>query len=125
MARIHLLRLSLFHEHAPNDEEGRPIRKEGSPDEESSSTDSEAERLKQKPGWKGWALVKDPPDRSRLVRLDAPPMVLTTRSTRSGRTFGDENWDESVMGEKRESSVGQLSRQSSRLSVSEQQNNSL
>ncbi len=125
------------------DEEGRPIRKEGSPDEESSATDSEAERLKQKPGWKGalsclylvfrwltfpgfsgWALVKDPPDRSRLVRLDAPPMVLTTRSTRSGHTFGNENWDESVMGEKRESSVGKLSRQSSRLSVSEQQNKS-
>ncbi|KIO23616.1 hypothetical protein M407DRAFT_26904 [Tulasnella calospora MUT 4182] len=56
-----------------------------------SKIDSKAERVKSKPGWKGWALVTDPPDQSKLIKLDAPPLILTTRATRSGRTFGDES----------------------------------
>ncbi|KAG9019589.1 hypothetical protein FRB90_000053 [Tulasnella sp. 427] len=111
------------------DEDGRRIKSQSiepeEPEEESEAVESEAERVQSKPGWKGWALVKDPPDRSKLIKLDAPPMVLTTRATRSGRTFGDKNFptaDGSASvsgadGNRRESTASSLSRKSSRASV--------
>ncbi|KIO20522.1 hypothetical protein M407DRAFT_29839 [Tulasnella calospora MUT 4182] len=75
------------------DKEGRRIKScstkwQSQTVEEASESDSEDERVKSKPGWKGRALVQDPPDRSKLIQLDAPPLVFTTRATRSGRGFG-------------------------------------
>ncbi|KIO16819.1 hypothetical protein M407DRAFT_33527 [Tulasnella calospora MUT 4182] len=104
------------------DEEGRRIstKPQSHNAEEASGLDSEAERVKSNPGWKGalivclttgspfasvsvpqptnfpliislysvgQILVKDPSDRSKLIKLDAPPLILTTRATRSGRMF--------------------------------------
>ncbi|KIO20652.1 hypothetical protein M407DRAFT_29710 [Tulasnella calospora MUT 4182] len=68
------------------DEEGRMIEQKVGED---SEIDSQAERVKSHLGWKGWALVQNPQDQSKLIKLDAPPLVLATRATRSGRTFGD------------------------------------
>lgn len=112
------------------DEDGRRIKSQSAEPqslnvEEDSELDSEAERMKHKPGWKGWALVKDPPDRSKLIKLDAPPLVLTTRATRSGRTFGDTNFAGegdgmsgiAPDGKRRESTAGSISRKSSRASM--------
>lgn len=112
------------------DEDGRRIKSQSTEPqsqqvEEESELDSEAERMKHKPGWKGWALVKDPPDRSKLIKLDAPPLVLTTRATRSGRTFGDgllpglgggPSGSTSEV-KRRESTAGSISRKSSRASM--------
>ncbi|KAG8903810.1 hypothetical protein FRB99_002701 [Tulasnella sp. 403] len=112
------------------DEDGHRIKSksaeaESGGEDNDSEEDSEMEKVKAKPGWKGWALVKDPPDRSKLIKLDAPPLVLTTRSTRSGRTFGDANWDETIMGQSDIPSTSrphaegsQGSRRGSRLSIS-------
>ncbi|KIO24071.1 hypothetical protein M407DRAFT_26507 [Tulasnella calospora MUT 4182] len=145
------------------DEDGRRIKSQSTEPqsqnvEEESELDSEAERMRSKPGWKGaliarliaaspfasvfvpqqtdfpliisldsvgWALVKDPPDRTKLIKLDAPPLVLTTRATRSGRTFGDTNFageggdtsGPAPDGKRRESTAGSISRKSSRASM--------
>ncbi|KAG9008027.1 hypothetical protein FRB94_013792 [Tulasnella sp. JGI-2019a] len=66
----------------------------------SSSDDDEDEiiEMAHQPGWKGWAISTAPPDRSKLILLDDAPMVTTTRSTRSGRTFGEKNFDPSMIG---------------------------
>ncbi|KAG8861934.1 hypothetical protein FRB96_002377 [Tulasnella sp. 330] len=66
-------------------------------DEDEDEDEDEIIEMAQHRGWKGWAISTAPPDRSKLILLDESPMVTTTRSTRSGRTFGEKNFDPSML----------------------------
>jgi len=98
---------------------------------EDGESDISSERVVQKKGWKGmltwivcllpwarrtyslfcfgyagWALVGSPIDTSKLIKLDYTPPILTTRATRSGRTFGDEEFDSKLLRHRESSASG-------------------